>query len=234
MNLFFSPELNETTNYITLSDEESKHCLKSLRLRANDKIYVTNGMGLKAEGFLINSDDTKCSIEVLQIIKIPSSAYKLNIAVAPTKNHDRFEWFVEKSSELGIDVITPIICEHSERKKIQHDRLQRLMIAAMKQSQRCYFPQINKEICFTEFISEPCDDQKFIAWCGDEPKPHMKDMVTKGKNVRVLIGPEGDFTKVEVGIAITAGFVPITLGKNRLRTETAAIAACHIVNLINE
>lgn len=234
MNLFFAPTLLLTDSFTNLDQQESHHCLHSLRFSVGDTILLTNGDGIKAEGIISEADGKKCIVQIMNIEKIQKQSFYLEIAVAPTKNHNRFEWFVEKASEIGIDIITPLICSRSERKHLQTDRLSRLVIAAMKQSLRYIFPVINPETTFSALVNKKFNGKKFIAVCDKEEKPRLNSIIKKNENVQILIGPEGDFSEEEVNLAITRGYTPISLGKNRLRTETAAIAACHIFNLIND
>ena len=156
------------------------------------------------------------------------------MVVSPTKNNDRFEWFLEKVTELGVDEITPIICQNSERKVIKPERLNKILVAAMKQSLKACLPKLNKAIYFKEFIKQKFNTDRFIAHCGEGRKTPLKQCLIRHQDVMIMIGPEGDFSNTEVQEAITNGFVPVSLGKSRLRTETAAIAACHTINLTNE
>jgi 16S rRNA (uracil1498-N3)-methyltransferase len=158
----------------------------------------------------------------------------LTIGVAPTKNIDRFEWFLEKSTEIGIDRVIPLLCRYSERKEIKPERLEKVMVSAMKQSIKAYLPVLSPLQTFKEAIKSQFSGQKFIAHCYEGEKQLLRDAVVRGKDVLILIGPEGDFSNEEVELAINEGFVPISLGNSRLRTETAALVACHTVNLINE
>jgi 16S rRNA (uracil1498-N3)-methyltransferase len=233
MNLFYTPELAEHSRLVNLDKEESFHCVRSLRMRPGDTLLLTNGRGLIADAILSEASPTACEAEVMNLTKHPRPDAELQMAVAPTKNHDRFEWFAEKATELGIGAIIPLICERSERKKVQRERLHRLLVAALKQSQGAYLPLLHDETSFKSFIDEAWTGQKFIAWCSPEPVPLMKDLLRKGESLRILIGPEGDFSEEEVKMALNSGYQPISLGKNRLRTETAALAACHIFNIIN-
>jgi 16S rRNA (uracil1498-N3)-methyltransferase len=234
MQLFFDEKLEAGESIIVLDEEESRHCFRSLRLAAGDLIEVTNGNGIRVVASLINSSGKNASAEVRTLEVLERPDHHLCIAVAPTKNHDRFEWFAEKATEFGISEIIPLITHHSERKNIHPARIRRLMIAAMKQSRTYFMPLLHEERLFSEVISAESHAQKFIAWCQGDEKPHLKDTLEKGRPALILIGPEGDFSNEEAEEAISLGFRPISLGKKRLRTETAALAACHIYNLINE
>jgi 16S rRNA (uracil1498-N3)-methyltransferase len=160
--------------------------------------------------------------------------YHLTIAIAPTKNIDRFEWFTEKAAEIGIDKIIPVICRHSERKEIKTERLEKILISAMKQSGQKYLPELTGQQSFKELVSRPFPGEKLIAHCEPGIKKLLKDSIIPGKDILLLIGPEGDFDPSEINMAIEKGFIPVSLGDSRLRTETAGIVACHTVYLVNE
>ncbi len=234
MQLFFIPELEASDSIVTLGEEETRHCFRALRLIEGDSILMTNGKGLKAIGKLCGDNKKMANVEIISIETINQPKAQLHLAVAPTKNHDRFEWFVEKATELGVQQITPLICRHSERKNIQDARLQRLIIAALKQSQEFFLPELQDATTIDLLINKGFAGQKFIAWCGDEIKPTLQSSVTPGIPAQILIGPEGDFSDEEVSLALKSGYIPISLGRKRLRTETAALAACHIFNIIND
>ncbi|MBE9491864.1 MAG: RNA methyltransferase, partial [Bacteroidetes bacterium] len=157
-----------------------------------------------------------------------------HLAIAPTKNINRFEWFLEKATEIGIDEISPIICDHSERKTLKTDRLNKILITAIKQSIKVYLPKLNSPLTFNEFIQKPCSSFKFIACIDEEHQLNLKKAYQKGKDVVIIIGPEGDFSREEIKLAKELKYLPISLGKSRLRTETAAIVACHTIQLLNE
>ncbi len=233
MNLFYVPGL--TGKIIQLNTEESRHCIKVLRLRKGDHVQLLNGIGSQFEAMIIDPNAKSCILEVLTKEEKPSKwDYFLTIAIAPTKNMDRFEWFAEKSTEIGIDQIIPLICKHSERRALKSDRIEKILISAMKQSGQVYLPVFKQSITFMDLVSQPFDGDKLIAHCGYGEKRELKDTITPGKNVLILIGPEGDFDSEEINFAVTMGFVPISLGKTRLRTETAGLVACHTVCLVNQ
>jgi 16S rRNA (uracil1498-N3)-methyltransferase len=234
MNLFYGPGLRDGDVVFTLGAEESNHCIRALRQAVGQRITLTNGAGLFADGIISSVESGKCVVELSEFRKEAGKNWKLEMAVAPTKNTNRFEWFAEKATEIGVDAIYPLICKHSERAKIQYDRMNRLLVAAMKQSLKSCLPLLLPEIKFSDLVKREGSGQKFIAWCGDKKVPHLKEVMEKEKNTLILIGPEGDFSDEEVDLAIKSGFIPISLGKNRLRTETAAMIACHTANLIND
>jgi 16S rRNA (uracil1498-N3)-methyltransferase len=233
MHLFYTPNLNDSTR--KLSEEESKHCTKVLRLSEGDKLFLTDGKGAFCEAEIKSASAKDCILEILQRTdQYGKRDFKLNIAMAPTKNIERFEWFLEKATEIGIDVITPMICRFSERKEIKPGRLEKVIVSAMKQSQKAYLPELSPILKFKELISRPFSGDKFIAHCYGEEKKLLSNLVKQGKDVLILIGPEGDFSTEEVEMAIAEGFIPVSLGDSRLRTETAGLVACHTVNLINQ
>ncbi|MFH1319939.1 MAG: 16S rRNA (uracil(1498)-N(3))-methyltransferase [Bacteroidota bacterium] len=241
MHLFYTPDI--TSNTYTLTQEESHHCIKVLRLKPGDIIHLVDGKGglYKAEITVI--DHKKCRIKVIDAQKENCKKdFYLHIAVAPTKNISRFEWFLEKATEIGINEITPIICTHSERNVLKTDRLNKIIIAAMKQSLKTYLPKLNIAVRYNDFIGLNFTGQKFIATCNafqidpliNRVGEMLHESYKKGNNALILIGPEGDFSQSEMEIAVKNGFQPVSFGRNRLRTETAALVACHTINLMNE
>lgn len=159
--------------------------------------------------------------------------YWFHLVVAPTKSNDRFEWFLEKATEIGVDEITPILCEHSERKIVKPERMEKVLQSAMKQSMQAYLPKLNPMVGYNEFMKQSREGLLFIAHCDEDEKLELKRRVAPDKDVTILIGPEGDFSRTEIESAYEKGYLPVSLGQNRLRTETAAIVACTTVNLIN-
>ncbi|MEE4287057.1 MAG: 16S rRNA (uracil(1498)-N(3))-methyltransferase [Mariniphaga sp.] len=233
MQLFYVPNVAE--NEIVLDETESKHAIRVLRLNVGDKIQVVNGKGGFFLAEITQPHPKKCKLSILEShTEFGKRRFNLHMAIAPTKNIDRFEWFLEKATEIGIDEITPVLCEHSERKTIKPDRLEKILVSAMKQSLKAYLPKLNPMVSFNEFLIKNEGEQKYIAHCNEGEKEHLQNEVEKEKSVTILIGPEGDFSPEEVEQAKKNGFCEISLGSSRLRTETAAIVACHIVNLVNE
>lgn len=232
MHLFYTPDIEN--NIYSLNEEESSHCSRVLRLRNGDEIFLTNGKGDLFQSEITNIGSKHCTVNVIKTFpRYGKRNYNLHIAVAPTKNADRLEWFLEKATETGIDEITPLICKHSERKTVNIDRLNRVITAAMKQSLKAYHPIINKERKFEDFIAGKFPASKFIGYCGNNTSK-LKDLYKPGESALILIGPEGDFSEDEIIKAKENNFIPINLGKNRYRTETAALLACHTVYMINE
>ncbi len=235
MHLFYSLEIDG--NEIILDETESKHAVRVLRLSAGSTVRVVDGKGgfYSAEIFL--PDPKRCRLKITGFQKeFGKRNFNLHIAIAPTKNNDRLEWFVEKAAEIGIDEISPILCERSERRTVNAVRLNKILVSAMKQSVKAYLPVLNPAKKFEDFIQKTYNENnmKFIAHCNPGEKFHLKDKIASGDSVLVLIGPEGDFSPSEVELAEKNGFTGISLGSSRLRTETAGVVACHIVNLANE
>ncbi|OFX82342.1 MAG: 16S rRNA (uracil(1498)-N(3))-methyltransferase [Bacteroidetes bacterium GWF2_33_16] len=232
MHLFYTPDLSGL-NY-TLDETESKHCTRVLRLTNKDIVHLIDGKGGFHKAEIIDPNPKRCTVQIIESIKdVGKRNHYLHIAIAPTKNMDRFEWFIEKATEIGIDEITPLLCEHSERKVIKTDRLEKIIIAAMKQSKKAYKPQINGMTEIRQFLSQNFNGDKFIAHCEDYQKNQLKTIYNKGNNALILIGPEGDFSPEEIQLSKDNAFIEISLGDSRLRTETAGIVACHTINLLN-
>lgn len=238
MQLFYAPDLVETSKEYQFDKEESRHIHKVLRKTLGDILQITNGKGWVFEAKIIASDAKHCSVQILRSTFSKPRSYRLHMAVAPTKMNDRFEWFLEKATEIGIDEITPIICDHSERKVIKLERLEKIIQSAAKQSLNPHLPLLHPQASFTNFISnvtkEQSNQQLFIAHCEDQEKLLLQDAVIKQQDTLILIGPEGDFSISEINTALAHNFNPVSLGKSRLRTETAAIVACHTFALKNQ
>ncbi|TYA78636.1 16S rRNA (uracil(1498)-N(3))-methyltransferase [Seonamhaeicola marinus] len=234
MQLFYNPDISEDTKTFTFPKDESKHIVKVLRKNIGDTLHITNGNGwlFKAEVTLPNIN--KCLVNIVSKEKQPKRDYKLHLAVAPTKMNDRYEWFLEKATEIGIDSITPIICDRSERKVIKPERFERILQSAMKQSLSSYLPKLNEAVSFKTFIQQGFTGDLFIAHCEETDRKRLKNELQPKKDITILIGPEGDFSTKEIEMALAHKFIPVTLGETRLRTETAAIVASHAVAFVNE
>ncbi len=229
--LFYAPEIRQNS---LLPEKESQHCVKVLRMREGEELTVTDGKGFFYECVLLQANPKQCIVSIQNSIeKNKGWNFNLKIAFAPTKQMERNEWFIEKAVEIGIDRLTPLLSHYSERKEIKNERLEKIAIAAMKQSQQAYLPEIEELTRFEKFISQPFNGDKYIAHCYDFPKETLAQHYKKGENALILIGPEGDFSPAEVEKAIAAGFIPVTLGKSRLRTETACFVAIETVHVIN-
>lgn len=233
MQLFYNPDLDKSMSQFTFPEDESKHIVKVLRKKEDDILHITNGKGSIFEAKITAANPKKCSAKIVSDTKKHQKMHWLHMVVAPPKSNDRFEWFLEKATEIGVNEITPIICERSERKTVKHERLQKLVQSAMKQSLRCYLPQLNEAISIKEFLEQEHKGLLFIAHCADGEKVDLKRRVAPDHDVTILIGPEGDFSNTEIHSAQDKGFLPVSLGESRLRTETAAIVACTTVNIIN-
>jgi 16S rRNA (uracil1498-N3)-methyltransferase len=231
MNLFYCPSISGET--CTLPEPESAHAVRVLRCRAGDTVYVTDGKGLFCEGIIRDDHPKSCIIELSNIehrsIYPPANVH---IAIAPTKSIDRFEWFLEKATEIGVSVITPLFTAHSERTRLKTERLEKVIVAAMKQSLKSWLPVLNEPVEFRDFIKNVQEEQKFIAYCETDASIELKSLYQPGKGAVVLVGPEGDFSPEEVELSVQNGFVPVSLGQSRLRTETAGVVACHTLVLL--
>lgn len=233
MHLFYTPHIN--SDIYTLDEQESKHCVRVLRLKVGDEITLTDGIGNLYFTKIVEDHPKRCTVQVMEVKKeYGKRPFKIHIALAPTKNIARTEWFIEKATEIGIDEITPLICEHSERKIVKTERLNKVVTSAVKQSLKAYHPVMNPAVEFNKFVQKEFIGGKFIAYCSNEYRDSLKNIYEKGEDALVLIGPEGDFSPDEVELAIKHGFRPVSLGFSRLRTETAALYACCVLNLRNE
>ena len=234
MQLFYNPNINKTTESFSFDKEESKHIIKVLRKKDTDILYVTNGLGFLFKTEITLASDNKCSVKIISFEKEASPKFQLHLAVAPTKMNDRFEWFLEKATEIGIHEITPVICDRSERKVVNAERFEKILLTAMKQSNVLNLPKLNKSITFKEFVKHKKEGLHLIAHCEETDKKSLKSILKPNTNITLLIGPEGDFSEKEIASAIENNFIPVSLGNTRLRTETAAIVACHSVVFVNE
>ena len=233
MHLFYTPDLQGNT--YQLSEEESKHAARVLRLDMGDEIILTDGKGNWMTSEIIDPHPKRCLVQVNETISdYNSKPYELHMAVAPTKNINRFEWYLEKATEIGIDVIIPIRTEHSERKEIKWPRLQKVITSAMKQSLKAWHPELKEMMKFKDLISQDFNGKKLIAWCEAEKSERIEKYVSASEKVLILIGPEGGFSPEEVNEAIDKGFEPVSISSSRLRTETAAVVACHSIAFINQ
>ncbi|MBB4119274.1 16S rRNA (uracil1498-N3)-methyltransferase [Mesonia hippocampi] len=234
MQLFYQADISPNSTELLFDRNESKHIAKVLRKKPGDTLYVTNGKGTLFTTELQQANPQKCIAKVIKKTEEESKNYRLHMAVSPTKMNDRFEWFLEKATEIGIDSITPIICEHSERKVIKLERYERIIQSAMKQSLRYSLPVLHPQISFSEFLNQPhSNTENYIAHCENTPKEVLKNSITPQKDYLICIGPEGDFSEKEIKLAALKGFTAVSLGNARLRTETAAIVACHTFALNN-
>jgi 16S rRNA (uracil1498-N3)-methyltransferase len=234
MQIFYAPGIKGET--WTLDEKESRHCIRVLRMRRDTPVRLIDGKGNMYEGVIAVPDPKQCTISVNRVIRdFEKRNYRLHIAISPLKNPERFEWFIEKSVEIGIDEITPLICRNTEKPGIKTERINNIIISAMKQSLKAGITVLNEPAAFNEFTGRPFASQKMIAHCtpGTE-KNSIAGIYRKGKDALMLIGPEGDFSEEEIRSALGNGYIPVHLGNSRLRTETAGIAACHSIYFLNQ
>ena len=234
MNLFYSKNTTINQNEIVILDQENRHLTKVLRKKIGDKIYVTNGEGVLFNCVIEDSNKNKTVLRIQNYSVINDNFPKLKIGISLIKKTDRFEWFLEKATEIGVSEITPIISDNSERRKFNYDRATKLILSSMKQSLQYKLPILNNPITFLDYISETDDYyDSYIATCHGDGLDLFDKKLCTGNNSEILIGPEGGFTLNEIGLAKKANFVPVSLGKNRLRTETAGVVVCSMFMSIN-
>jgi 16S rRNA (uracil1498-N3)-methyltransferase len=248
LNLFYTPDISGSL--YALYEEESRHCQKVLRLREGDTVHLTDGKGTLFEARISDLRSRRVTVEIISRQENYNKRnYFLHLAVAPTKNIDRYEWFLEKATEIGVDEITPLICDHSERRHLRTDRLDKIIISAMKQSIKAFHPKLNEPIHLSKFLASqspsfpaspptrlpanPLPENKYMAYITSNA-PLLQQSYQKGAAAAILIGPEGDFSPAEAEAAVKSGYQVISLGESRLRTETAAIVACHTIHLLNQ
>lgn len=235
MQLFYNPDISTETKTFSFDKEESRHIVRVLRKNPGDTLVITNGKEQLFRATIAEARDKKCTVDITGWEKQPKTwNYRLHIAIAPTKMNERFEWFLEKATEIGIDEITPVICDHSERKHLKMERMEKVIISAMKQSLKYKLPGLNPPVKFKDFIQNQTWDLGLIAHCQKDDKKRISDVIEKKNNIMILIGPEGDFSESEIEMSKEKGLIPVSLGESRLRTETAAIVACNNVALLKE
>lgn len=234
MQLFYNPTISSDSQDLLMTKDESRHISRVLRKKTGDHIFICNGKGGIFEAEINQATEKSCLLKIIRHSQQAPLPYALHLAVAPTKLNERFEWFLEKATEIGVSEITPIICQHSERRKIKLERYQKIVQSAMKQSLKAYLPVLNPAISFKAFIEKPREDHMYIAHCENEQKTLLKSLLKPKSNSTILIGPEGDFSPEEITLALQHNWQPISLGETRLRTETAALVACHSVAFINQ
>ena len=235
MQLFYNSEISSKTTQVTFDKIESRHIVRVLRKKENDVLKITNGKGFLFDAKISFASDKKCIAEIVSSKERPKPwNYHVHIAIAPTKLNDRMEWFLEKATEIGIDEITPIICHNSERRIIKIERYKKIIQSAMKQSLKFTIPKLTPPIKFNEFILQDFDGKVCIAHCEDDNKKLLNTVLNPAEKITILIGPEGDFSSEEIKKCLTKNMIPISLGKSRLRTETAALVAVQNVSFINQ
>ena len=235
MQLFYNPNISENSIDIVFDKDESRHITKVLRMREGDTLKITNGTGSFFDAEISVVTPKQCIAKILEEEKVKPLPYHLHLAVAPTKLNDRYEWFLEKATEIGVSEITPIICDHSERKVIKPERYQKIIQSALKQSLKAHLPVLNEAVSLKNFIESTSSNDGIccIAHCEENDKNSLKSVLKPNTKITILIGPEGDFSPEEIELALKSGFIPVSLGNTRLRTETAAVVACHSVAFIN-
>ncbi|SDS32753.1 16S rRNA (uracil1498-N3)-methyltransferase [Formosa sp. Hel1_31_208] len=233
MQLFYNQDLTSEDSEIRFTKEESRHIVKVLRKSVGDILHITNGKGELFSAEITLADIKNCSAVIKTSEFQEQKKYHLHLAVAPTKMNDRYEWFLEKATEIGIDEITPVFCDNSERRTIKAERYEKILQSAMKQSLNTFLPKLNEAVPFKAFVEQEFHGQTFIAHCEDMDRSSLKSLLKPKESVTILIGPEGDFSTQEISLALQHQFKPVTLGDTRLRTETAAIVACHSVAYTN-
>ena len=236
MQLFYNSDIDVTTTQITFDKIESRHIVRVLRKKQDDILHISNGKGFLFHAKITIASDKKCLAEIIshQEQQKPWDYY-LHIAIAPTKNNDRMEWFLEKATEIGIDEITPIICQNSERRVVKLERFEKIIQSAMKQSLKFTLPRLNAPLKFNDFVNQEFDGKICIAHCEEQSdKNLLKSIVNPSEKTTILIGPEGDFSLNEIKIALEKNYKPISLGESRLRTETAGLVAVNTVSFINQ
>ncbi|MGN0309905.1 MAG: 16S rRNA (uracil(1498)-N(3))-methyltransferase [Bacteroides sp.] len=229
MHLFYTPDIALSHE---LPADEAAHALRVLRLQPGDEVVLTDGQGCFYRARISECNRKRCLVEVeSKEVQAPLWEGRIHLALAPTKNMDRMEWLAEKATEIGFDELTFLNCQWSERRIVKGERIEKILVSAMKQSLKARLPKLNAMTDFTSFVKQPFSGQKFIAHCHDGEKQPLRQVLHPDEDALVLIGPEGDFSPDEVAEAIRQGFTPVTLGNTRLRTETAALVAVHLMNL---
>lgn len=232
--IFYLPQIDLSLKQCELPREEAKHAIRVLRMQEGDTLLLTDGQGHFIDSEIAAIAGKTCTVSFKTIREERKAAHQLHLAVAPTKNSSRYEWLVEKATEIGVTTITPLLTFHSERRSVNYKRLEKIVIAAMKQSQKAYLPKLTPAITFSDFIKQCSQNSAYIAHCNSKfPRKSINETYSKGQDVTLLIGPEGDFSKDEIQQALNSGFESIHLGTSRLRTETAGLVACSTIYQLN-
>jgi len=234
MHLFYTPDI-EKSEFYQLNEEESKHAVRVLRLNVEDEVWLTDGKGTMMQANVLDNHPKRCNLRVVKrMADYGKRDFHLHMVVAPTKNISRFEWFLEKATEIGVDEITPILCEHSERNTVKIDRLNKVITSAVKQSLKAYHPKLNRISKFGDFLKEHTKENMLLAWCKATEEARIDNFAKNGQDVVILIGPEGGFSEREIEEAKDVGVKMVSISSSRLRTETAALVACHSMAFINK
>jgi len=234
MQVFYAPGIDGMQYF--LDEKESAHCIRVMRMKKNSPVKLIDGLGNLYEGVINDPDPIACLISIENVVHgFEKRPYLLHIAISPLKNPERFEWFIEKSVEIGVDEITPVICKNSEKRSVKTERINNIIVSAMKQSLKAGVTKFNKPETCSDFINRPLDGLKLIAHCSENfERSSVGRVYTGGSDAVILIGPEGDFTDEEISMAMNSGYMSVHLGKSRLRTETAGVAACHSIYMLNQ
>lgn len=222
---FYISSYDGTQKQIVLEEETSKHIVQVLRMKVGEQLNLTDGKGTLLNCEIITENKRHCEVEVLSSVLYPFLSKKITIAISLLKNANRFEWFLEKATEIGVTEIIPIICERTEKEKFRYDRMQGICISAMLQSQQCWLPELQQPVGFIKFVQQSTGSQKFIAHCDVGTKQNLHSHIRTSAPSCICIGPEGDFTEKEIEMALQNNFIPVSLGDTRLRTETAGVVA---------
>jgi 16S rRNA (uracil1498-N3)-methyltransferase len=230
---FYKEDLTENSGHITLDEATSKHIVQVLRMQNGEQLQLTNGKGILFTAEIIDNNRKKCTVKILQTFDIPHSPFNITIAISPVKNNTRFEWFLEKATEIGVTEIIPLICSRTEKTAFKFERMKSILVSAMLQSQQCWLPVLHEPTKFNEVIKTSAQQQKFIAHCIDDAKRNLTDLNNESLSSKIiLIGPEGDFTADEIELALQNNYSAVSLGETRLRTETAGIVAATLLCLV--
>ena len=232
---FFIEQLTAGSRSLVLNEEQSKHIIQVLRMEKDEELLLTDGKGNKAHARIIDDHRKHCEVEIISITKEEETKHKISIAISLIKNAARFEWFLEKATEISVNEIIPLICDRTEKEKFRFDRMQNILISAMLQSQQCWLPVLREPIAFEKLTKEKRQGSKFIAHCLPEQKQQLSSLLNQAPALHqdniIFVGPEGDFTEGEVQLALTNNFIPVALGNTRLRTETAGLVAATLFRL---
>jgi 16S rRNA (uracil1498-N3)-methyltransferase len=226
---FYAEELTASTTQYVLSEETSKHVVQVLRMGIGEQLQLTDGKGNLFTAAIIDDNRKRCQVKIIDIQKQAAATRQINIAISLVKNNTRFEWFLEKATEIGVSEIIPLICERTEKQSFRHDRMKAILVSAMLQSQQCWLPNLHEATKFTELIKKSAHQQKLIAHCEEDKKQSINQYINQSNNQLICIGPEGDFSKEEIALALKNNFIPVALGDTRLRTETAGIVAATLL-----
>ena len=226
---FYAEELTMASTQYVLNEETSKHVVQVLRMQIGEPLQLTDGKGNLFTASIIDDNRKKCEVKIDTAKQQPATVKQITIAISLVKNNTRFEWFLEKATEIGVTEIIPLLCERTEKQSFRHDRMKNILVSAMLQSQQCWLPNLHEATKFTELIKKSTHQQKLIAHCEEDKKESIHHHISKSSHQLICIGPEGDFSKEEIALALKNNFIPVTLGDTRLRTETAGIVAATLL-----